>query len=473
MLLEPGWQTGIFLRLPLNKTFFNILYSSVLIQEVDNLLSRIGIRKEDKNEWEKRTPLIPKDVKELITEHGIEILVQPSTIRVYSSGEYMEAGAEISQDISLSDIILGVKEIPTNLLLPGKTYVFFSHTLKGQHYNMPMLKRLLDLKCNLLDYERITDSKNRRLIFFGRHAGIAGMIDTIWALGEKLNEDGIENPFYEMRQTYKYRDLPAAIDDVKLIAKLIEKKGLPARIAPVVFGIAGYGNVSRGAQEILNLFTVIEIKPSELDKLGKWKGISLNHVYKVIFKEKDMAIPKDSKSKFELQDYYNHPKKYRGIFHNYLPHLSVLINAIYWTDKYPRLVTRDFTFKMWKKNHRKLQVIGDISSDINGGIEMNTHTTEPSKPVYIFEPITGNTKNGLTGDGFLVLAVDNLPCEIPKEASDYFSSILKNFIPTLARCDFSKEYDKLELSDELKKALMVHNGKLTRDYEYLKPYLDE
>ncbi len=433
----------------------------------------VGIRREDKNNWEARVPLVPEDAKKLITEHGIEVIVQPSDIRVYSGGEYQEAGCEINEDLSRADVIFGVKEMPTEFFESRKTYSFFSHTLKGQYYNMPMLKRLMDLECNLLDYERITDDEGRRLIFFGRHAGIAGMIDTLWALGEKLNHDGIHNPFYEMRLTHNYRDLPAAIDDVKLIGRMIREKGIPPSVAPVVFGIAGYGNVSRGAQEILDILPVEEIKPSELDKLGKWRDISLNKVYKVVFKEKDMVVPRDPQEKFDLQEYYNHPKKFKGIFHHYLPHLTVLVNAVYWTEKYPRLVTRDFSNRMWRKNHKKLQVIGDLSCDINGSIEMNTHVTDPGDPVYLFDPMTGNTSNGLEGDGIVILAVDNLPCEIPKEASDYFSSILSGFIPAIARCDFSQPIDKLQLPPELMRSLEVHRGKLTHDFEYLKAPLEE
>lgn len=431
----------------------------------------IGIRREDKNKWEKRTPIIPAHVKVLAEQHNIKTYVQPSTTRVYSDGEYRKAGAVISEDICPSRTVFAVKEIPIELIEEGKTYVFFAHVIKGQHHNMPMLQKLMDSKCNLIDYEKITDDKGRRLIFFGKHAGIAGMIDTLWALGEKLHRQGIENPFYEMRQTHKYRDLKTAREDLKLISSFLKEEGLPESLVPVVFGIAGYGNVSRGAQKILDELPVIKISPKELLNLKDRPDLSSHHVYKVVFKEKDMVEPRDKKNRFELQDYYDNPEKYQGVFHRYLPHLTCLVNAIYWSEKYPRLITRDYAKKMWKDGERKLQVISDISCDINGAVEMNTHPTDPGDPVYIFEPITGNTIHSFKGEGFVILAVDNLPCELPKESSDYFSSVLKDFIPDIASCDFSNDFDLLNLSPEIKRALIVHQGKLTPDYEYLKEYL--
>jgi len=154
---------------------------------------KIGIRREDKNRWERRVPLIPKHVKELIESHGIDVTLQPSSIRIFSDEEYLQAGAKIQEDLSACHIIFAVKEIPADFFQPGKTYVFFSHTIKGQKKNMPMLKRMMELGCNLIDYEKVIDEKGRRLIFFGRHAGLAGMIDTLWALERRLTWEGTSN----------------------------------------------------------------------------------------------------------------------------------------------------------------------------------------------------------------------------------------------------------------------------------------
>ncbi len=170
----------------------------------------IGIRREDKSRWERRVPVTPEDARELKEEHGIEVWVQPSSIRVFSEEEFTQAGATVQEDLSPCPVIFAVKEMPLDFFEPGKTYVFFAHVIKGQPYNMPMLKKMLELGCNLIDYEKVTDEKGRRLIFFGRHAGIAGMIETLWALGQRLDWEGIPNPFTQLKHTYQYKDLAEA-----------------------------------------------------------------------------------------------------------------------------------------------------------------------------------------------------------------------------------------------------------------------
>ncbi|MDY7041954.1 MAG: hypothetical protein SVX38_13945, partial [Chloroflexota bacterium] len=172
--------------------------------------ARIGVRREDKSRWERRVPVIPEHAAELREEHGVEVWLQPSDIRVFSEEEYAQAGARVQEDISSCPVIFAVKEIPDYFFEPGKTYVFFSHTVKGQQYNMPMLRKMLSLGCTLIDYEKVTDERGRRLIFFGRHAGLAGMIDALWTLGQRLNWEGIANPFTEILQTYRYESLAEA-----------------------------------------------------------------------------------------------------------------------------------------------------------------------------------------------------------------------------------------------------------------------
>ena len=162
---------------------------------------KLGIRREDKNEWEARVPLIPSDVEKLIRK-GIEVVLQPSPIRIFTDQEYERIGATISEDLSDCPLILAVKEIPVDFIEEGKTYVFFSHTIKGQDYNMPLLQAMIDKKAQIIDYERIVDDQNRRLIFFGKHAGLAGMVSSLWALGQRLNDEGVENPFGSLKKTF-------------------------------------------------------------------------------------------------------------------------------------------------------------------------------------------------------------------------------------------------------------------------------
>lgn len=429
-------------------------------------MNRVGIRREDKNIWERRTPIIPQHIKEL-KEKGIEFFIQPSKIRVFKDREYADAGAIIQDSLNQCPVIFAIKEIPLDFFKKNKTYVFFSHTVKGQKHNMPMLKKIMDLKSQLIDYEKIVDEKNRRLIFFGRYAGLAGMIDTLWALGQRLNEAGIENPFAEIKQTYTYSSLGEAKKSIKKISEDIKKKGLPESITPLIFGIAGYGNVSKGAQEIIDILPVKEITPDEVVSLQD-KDYSRNHVYKVVFKEEDIVEPVSGE--FELQDYYRHPEKYRSKFDKYLRDLTILVNAIYWDKPYPRLVTKKYLKENYGKIH--LMVIGDIGCDINGAIECNVKITEPDNPVFVYEPLTDKTTDGFKGKGVVVLAVDNLPCELPKESSEDFSSALKKFIPEIAKTDFSVNFDDCNLPPEIKNAVIVYHGKLTPCYSYLEKYLE-
>ena len=427
-------------------------------------MNRIGIRREDKNIWERRTPVVPEQVREL---RDIEFFVQPSKIRAFRDGEYVEAGANIQDSLNQCNVIFAVKEIPLDFFKKNKTYVFFSHTTKGQKHNMPMLKKMMELKSQLIDYEKIVDEKKMRLIFFGRYAGLAGMIDTLWALGQRLKEEGIENPFAEIKQTYTYSSLGEAKKAIKKISEDIKKNGLPESITPLIFGIAGYGNVSKGAQEIIDILPVKEITPDEVVSLRD-RDYSRNHIYKVVFKEEDIVEPVSGE--FELQDYYRHPEKYRSKFDKYLRDLTVLVNAIYWDKIYPRLVTK----KYLKENYGKirLMVIGDIGCEINGAIECNVKITEPDNPVFVYESLTDKTTDGFKGKGVVVLAVDNLPCELPKESSKDFSSALKRFIPLIASADFSVDFEDCNLPPEIKNAVIVYHGKLTPNYQYLEKYLE-
>ena len=179
----------------------------------------IGIRREDKNEWERRVPLVPEYLKELKEKHDIEAVVQTSPIRVYVDKEYEEKGATVQEDLSSCPVIFAVKEIPINFFEENKTYVFFSHVIKGQKYNMPMLRKMMELKCNLIDYERIVDNKNRRLVFFGHYAGLAGMIDTLWTFGQRMHWKGIDTSFNEVKRAIHYKDLNEAKEHIKQIGK--------------------------------------------------------------------------------------------------------------------------------------------------------------------------------------------------------------------------------------------------------------
>ncbi|HEX2694666.1 MAG TPA: hypothetical protein VHP61_02855, partial [Acidobacteriota bacterium] len=209
---------------------------------------KIGIRREDINKWERRAPLIPTHVRELIRDHGLEVYIQPSAIRVFPDADYTLEGARVQEDICPSRTVLAIKEIPIESLAKDKVYAFFSHTAKGQPHNMPMLKRMMELGCSIIDYEKIVNEKGQRILFFGGYAGEAGMIDSLWALGRRLKLEGVDTPFLRLEQTIRYQSLVEAKEEVAEVGRLIHKKGLPPRLVPFVCGFLGYGHVSQGAQ---------------------------------------------------------------------------------------------------------------------------------------------------------------------------------------------------------------------------------
>ena len=307
----------------------------------------IGIARETKSIWEKRTPLIPSDVKNLISKYSVDFFVQPSEKRIFSDAEYINAGANIQEDISNCSIIIGIKEVKIRDLFPGKIYTFFSHTIKGQDYNMPMLQKIIESGITLIDYEKIEDENGKRLIFFSVQAGLAGIIDSLWALGKRFENEGIITPFSDIKQAHQYDSLEEAKESFIEVGNKIKNNGFPSEISPVTIGISGYGNVSNGVQELLNLLPYEEISASELLNLNNSGKISNNNIYKIVFKENDMVEPIENESQFELQDYYDYPDKYKSKFEQYLPNLTVFINAVFWATQYPRIITNQYLKKLY------------------------------------------------------------------------------------------------------------------------------
>jgi alpha-aminoadipic semialdehyde synthase len=433
----------------------------------------IGIRREDKSKWERRVPLTPRKMRELREKYGIEFCVQPSSVRIFREDEFGQVGATVQDDLSPASVVFAVKEIPAKYFEPGKTYIFFAHVIKGQAYNMPMLKRMMELGCNLIDYEKVTDERGRRLIFFGWHAGVVSMIDSLWTLGQRLQWEGIPNPFTVVRDTYTYDNLEAARADVRAAGALIKTEGLPAAITPLIIGVAGYGNVGRGIQEILADLPTAEIQPADLARVANDPNASRNVVYRVTFKEEHSVEPISAGARFDLQEYYQHPERYRSCFEQYLPYLTVLMNSNYWDSRYPRAVTKEQVRKLFSRPQPpRLRVIGDVSCDVEGGIECTVKSTEPGEPVYVYDPDSGAATMGVAGRGPVILAVDILPSELPREASEYFSDILGPFIPAIAQADFSAPFEKLNVPPEIRRAVILYHGELTPDYKYIAKYLN-
>lgn len=418
---------------------------------------------------EQRTPLCPHHVAALGAQ-GFHVVVTPSPRRIFSEEEYQQAGAKVSTNIDDCQLILGVKEVPADRLTERKTHAFFSHTIKGQQKNMPMLLHMMERDCTLIDYERITDEKGRRLVFFGQYAGLAGMIDSLWALGERLEQSGIHTPLSRVKTAYRYGSIDEALAEVRTVGQELAGMALPAHLTPLVIGVAGTGNVAQGVLRVLEELATRPLRAPDLANLPTGPGL-----YHVVFSEKHMVEPRlgfHDPATFDVQHYYDLPGRYRGVFERYLPYLTMLMNCIYWDSRYPRLVTMEGLRQLFDSHTPpSLQVIGDLSCDVRGAIEATTRATKPTNPVYVFDTETGRTPDGVKGKGPVILAIYNLPSEFPREASQAFGDALMPFIAPMATADYDAPFERCGLPDPLKRATVLFRGELTPDYSYLEDYL--
>ena len=436
------------------------------------MTARIGIRLEDKNQWETRVPLIPGDVKELVGK-GLDIRVQRFPRRAFADDLYEAAGATLVDDVGDCELVLGVKEIPLKEFRERQAYMFFSHTIKGQDYNMKMLAELVRQRCTLLDYETVTDDECRRLIFFGRHAGIAGAVDTLWTLGQRLEALGQASPFSDIRQCRHYGSLDEATDAVAAVGRRISTEGVSSALAPLVIGVTGYGNVSNGAQEILDLLPFVEVAPDDLPEFVNTNGNLTDRVVKVVYKEKDLVEPIDAASQFELQDYYSNGSNYRSKFGSRLDLLTVLINGIYWNKNYPKLADEAQLRELFSAEiSPRLLVAGDITCDVDGALACTVRDTDPGDPCYVYDPATRAAPSGFAGPGLAVMAIGNLPCELPSAASETFSAALTPFIREMALADWDEpDFSKVVLPEPIKRSAILWRGAFTPDYEFMAEYL--
>jgi len=433
---------------------------------------KIAIRKENIDLTEKRAPLSPNHVGRLVKEHNITVMVESWPNRHFPDQQFKENGAFISSQLEDANLILGVKEVPLDDLIEKKAFCFFSHTIKGQSYNMPLLRKILDLNVTLMDYERVTDDKDRRLIFFGPYAGLAGAINGLWLLGRRLDCENIDNPFSLINQARSYKNLGEAKKAVQRCADQIKENGLPDTGKPWTIAITGNGTVSHGVQEIIDLLPVKNVTPEEFRKLQKDKSFDMTALYKVVIDCDNFVKTKDPKGEFGWDDYFAHPEKYEADFARYLPDITLLVNAIFWDKMYPRLVTKEDIAALWEKDDQPdLRVIADITCDPEGSIECTLKTTTSENPAYVFHPESEDLDYGVKGRGPVVLAVDKLPSELPEEATNFFADALLPFVPGLAATDFTKPFEELDMPVEFKRAVIAHQGELTPDFEYLYQFL--
>mmetsp|Transcript_68140 Transcript_68140/g.106517 ORF Transcript_68140/g.106517 Transcript_68140/m.106517 type:complete len:914 (-) Transcript_68140:26-2767(-) len=427
--------------------------------------SVLGIVRENYGIWERRVPLCPHHVETLVRS-GVKVVVQPSSVRIFSDAEYAAVGAELNEDLKDADVVLGVKQVPKENLLPDRAYFFFSHTIKAQPENMALLQACLEKKIKLFDYECILeDGVGKRLVAFGSYAGIVGMVDVLQGLGQRLLADGFSTPFLNLPMCYMHPSLEVVKQAVYAMGGNISKHGLPTGTPPLVFTFTGSGNVAKGALEIFKLLPHEMVDPAELPALLKRvEGTeeARRKVYGVIATPKYL-VRRVSDGGFDYQEYKQHPGGYEPIFHETLaPHTTVLVNGIYWDQRFPRVLTKEELRRLYHNGKLRLRAVADISCDINGSIEFLTRATNTENPFYEWnaeESVESSTLGAGGAAGVLMSAVDILPSSLPADASKHFGDALMPLItPMLTGAG---------IGPELSAACITANGSLCGSYKYI------
>ncbi|NXO63284.1 AASS protein, partial [Phainopepla nitens] len=443
--------------------------------------SVLAIRREDVNAWERRAPLAPKHVKEL-TKMGYKVLVQPSNRRAIHEKEYVKAGAIIQEDISEASLIIGVKRPPEDKLIPKKNYAFFSHTIKAQEANMTLLDEILRQEIRLFDYEKMVDHKGMRVVAFGKWAGVAGMINILHGLGLRFLALGHHTPFMHIGMAHNYRNSSQAVQAVRDAGYEISLGLMPKSVGPLTFVFTGTGNVSKGAQELFSALPCEFVEPHELKEVSRSGGMQCNlrKVYGTVLSRHHHLVRKHD-GQYDPADYDKHPENYISRFHiDIAPYTTCLINGIYWEQNSPRLLSRQDTQKLLvpvksaaiategcpELPHRLLAIC-DISADTGGSIEFMTECTTIDNPFCMYDADQHITHDSVEGSGILMCSIDNLPAQLPIEATEYFGDMLFPYIEEMLLSDSSEPLEKQNYSPVVRDAVIASNGSLTPKYQYI------
>ncbi|KAG2662088.1 hypothetical protein PVAP13_1KG526730 [Panicum virgatum] len=450
---------------------------SAATESNDTLLGNgvVGILAETCNMWERRAPLTPSHCARLLLGGGNRtrvnrIIVQPSTKRIHHDAQYEDSGCKISEDLSECGLIIGIKQPKLEMILPDRAYTFFSHTHKAQKENMPLLDKILEERVSLFDYELIVGDDGKRSLAFGKFAGRAGLIDFLHGLGQRYLSLGYSTPFLSLGQSHMYPSLAAAKAAVIAVGEEIATFGLPSGICPIVFVFTGVGNVSQGAQEIFKLLPHTFVDAEKLPEISAAWNLSKQsqstkrvfQLYGCVVTSRDMVSHKDPTRHFDKADYYAHPEHYAPVFHERIaPYASVIVNCMYWERRFPRLLSIS-QLQQLMKSGCLLVGICDITCDIGGSIEFVDKSTSIEKPFFRYDPSNNSYHDDMEGNGVICLAVDILPTEFSKEASQHFGNILSKFVASLASMK-----QLVELPSYLRRACIAHDGRLTSLYEYI------
>lgn len=441
----------------------------------------VAIRREDLDKrGEQRVAIVPTHAQTMI-EKGCQFLVQPRSSegqikRIFLDEDYAEAGATLDENITSARIIFGLKEVGTKKLIPDRTYLFFSHTHKGQVKNRPLLKSMVDNRITLIDYELIAKEGQRVLTSFTYFAGYAGMTDTLWALGKKWQDQGIQNPFSTIPQSIEKGNLTTIKELIHQAGMLIRESGTPANLPPVICSFLGEGKTSTGAQEMFDLLPTKAISIEELPDV--WANGSRQIVYKLVLGIEDMyRLKQDQKAHHaqlapgQLIDlYFKHPEHFESNLDHIFPYCTIWMNCILWSPKFPRLISYDQA-KAWYEANQTLQIIGDITCDPEGAIQFSRETWIDD-PTFTYHPQTQQFQPGLTNAGISVMAVTNLPCEFSADASTQFSEELLPYLPAILFADYDAD-SPLEagLPKEITDAIILWKGQLTPNYQYMASFI--
>eukprot|EP00924_Labyrinthula_sp_SR-Ha-C_P012283 snap_masked-scaffold_10-processed-gene-2.16-mRNA-1 protein AED:0.05 eAED:0.08 QI:0/-1/0/1/-1/1/1/0/959 len=409
---------------------------------------KIGVLKEVYSSWERRAPLAPKHVNRLICM-GHEVLVEKSQRRIFSDADYERAGARVvesTRDFNDAEVILGVKQPKNGSLLKAKTYCFFSHTIKAQEENMALLDECLRQEVTLVDYECIVDEEGKRIVKFGEFAGRAGMIDTLRGYGQAmLLNNAINTPFLTLGSTYMYPTYEDAIDDIKRVGKVF-RKGFSGE-NPIVAAFTGTGCVARGAKETFSFLNPYETTLKELENADEDEILKQNAFIQINLQLGDIFRPRDHSKMFSREEYNEFPQRFEKNLHNQRfirKHCNILVNSNYWDHRFPRTITAKTI-----DDFDNLEIIGDLSCDIEGGIGILKKTTSIEEPFYYHPKANGIGK-------LYILGVDILPSELPIEASNYFGDQLVQYLPKLFENETTEN-----------KAVICSQGKISPDYKYI------
>lgn len=396
--------------------------------------------KERKNPPDKRVVLTPKKARKMIdTFPEVNLIVESSDVRAFSDSSYEAKGIEVVNDVSTADVLLGVKEVPIDALIPNKKYLFFSHTIKRQPYNRNLLRAILDKKIELFDHETIVDESRKRLIGFGFYAGVVGAYNGFRALG--LRESVFELP--KMEDLHDLEEAKKELDKIK--------------IPPIKIVVTGSltGKVTQGAKEILDHLKIKQVTPEEFLLVEKPQ----EPIYTVIGVG-EYNKRKDG-SNFDKSDFYANPKKYESDFMKYAKVTEMFIACHFYGEGAPYLYTREDA----KHPDFKIRVVADISCDIDGPVASTIRPSTIADPFYGYDPISETETDFTHPNAITVMAVDNLPCELPRDASQGFGRMfLENVLPAFLNDDQHSILERAQIT--------TSDGTLTERFKYLQSYVD-